>query len=261
MTYGIPTMIACEGASDSASLCRELGFSFVELNGNLPRYQEGRLDAAGLRRIQRESGVYFTLHLDEACNPFDFNPRVAGVYREMVIAALSLAREVGMPLLNLHMPQGVYFTLPDRRVYLFEEYRVDFLAAVRHFREACEAAAGPNGPLICIENTGGFLPFQREAVGLLLESPAFALTWDVGHDHFAGGADEDFLRQNASRIRHMHMHDAAPGWVHLPLGTGELDLRARFAFAREQDCTCVIEVKTPEALRQSAEWMREEGLL
>ena len=46
-----------------------------------------------------------------------------------------------------------------------------------------------------------------EALDLLLESPVFALTFDIGHNHGIGGRDEGIILQRRERLRHFHFHD------------------------------------------------------
>ena len=96
----------------------------------------------------------------------------------------------------------------------------------------------------------------KEALEMLLHSPVFALTYDVGHDHGCGGLDAAYIGQNAAHLTHMHLHDALGRKNHLPLGTGEIDLNACLRLADAHDCRVVLETKTVEGLRQSVRWLR-----
>ena len=42
----------------------------------------------------------------------------------------------------------------------------------------------------------------------LLESPAFGLTFDVGHNHCKKGQDEPVIMARKDKLYHMHLHDA-----------------------------------------------------
>ncbi len=187
---GMPTLIGLPRLDDCGALCRELGLQFIELNMNLPQYQTDRLDAAALRRVREEYGVYFTLHLDENLNPGDFNPRIAEAYVRTAEDAIAFAEALEMPVLNMHLSRGIHFTLPGEKVYLFDQYREAYLARMRSFRDRCAAAAGQGGVRICVENTDGCRRAQIQALDLLLESPVFALTYDVGHNHGSGGGED-----------------------------------------------------------------------
>jgi sugar phosphate isomerase/epimerase len=185
----------------------------------------------------------------------DFNPLIAGAHLETLRRALDLAGEVGMPILNMHMNPGVYFTLPGGRAYLYQRERQRYLDRLRALRDLVEREA-PEGMTLCVENTSGFAPFEREGVALLLESGRFGLTLDVGHLDAAGGADEEFFRAHAQLLRHMHVHDVRGKENHLPLGAGEADWPAALELARAHGCRAVIEVKTAEALRASVAVIR-----
>lgn len=43
----------------------------------------------------------------------------------------------------------------------------------------------------------------------------------------------------------------------IPLGSGEINIAASLALAREHGCRCVLEVKTVAGLKASAGWMKE----
>lgn len=256
MDFGMPTLIELPEPEDCARLCRELGLQFVELNMNLPQYQPDRIDRDRLRKIREEYGLYFTLHLDENLNPCDFNPHVAAAYTRTAAEAVSLAKALDIPVLNMHLSRGVYFTMPEQRVFLFDQYRERYLAEMRSFRDQCAAAVGDADIRICVENSGGFTDFQLEALDLLLESPVFSLTFDIGHNHAIGGADAPHILARRARLAHFHFHDAQGKKNHLPLGTGELDIQRYLDMAETCHGRIVLETKTVEGLRQSAAWIK-----
>lgn len=257
MRFGMPSLIETKTPEECAALCAELGLSFVELNMNLPQYQTDTMDVELLRNLAERYGIFYTIHIDENLNMADFNPLVAKAYRETVVQTIALAKQLKVPVLNMHMPRGVYFTLPEGKVYLFEQYREEFLEKVRLFRDLCTAVIGDSGIKICVENWSGYTPWQIGALDLLLESPVFGLTFDVGHNHCIGGADEPVILQRGSRLRHMHLHDVKDGTKdHQTLGTGELDIAKYLSMAEEYDCSVVLETKTIKGLRESVAWLK-----
>lgn len=259
--FGMPTLIETDGLQTCARLCSELGLRFIELNMNMPQYQLGQMDAAQLRELAREYGIYYTIHLDENLNVSDFNPYIAEGYTRTALEAIALAKEMDMPMINMHLSKGVYFTLPERKVYLFDVYRDQYLQSILRFRDACAAAVGTSGIKIGIENCDGYTPFQKDAIERLLESPGFALTYDVGHNHGCGGADEPYILAHQKRLAHMHLHDAKGSKNHLELGTGELDVRKYLTLAEENRCRVVLETKTVRGLRASVRWLKDNGLM
>lgn len=254
--FGMPTLVELGDLEQSAILCRRLGLRFIELNMSFPQYQAEALDVERLREIKERHGIYYTIHIDESTDPCSVNSGIAEVYTETMLKTVAIARALEIPTLNMHLLRGIYATLPDRRVYVYGENRDFYLERLRAFRDAMTQAIGESGVKICIENTDGYdLPFLREGLDTLLESPAFALTLDVGHDHAIGGVDLPVIMERKDRLRHMHLHDAVGARVHLALGDGELDKEGYLALAEECGCRVVLETKTVDALTASALWV------
>jgi sugar phosphate isomerase/epimerase len=259
--FGMPTLIESNGIEESVKLCKELGLDFIELNMNLPQYQIETINIEQFKSISKNENIYFTVHLDENLNVCDFNSNIANAYIKTVLSAIDIAKQLNMPVLNMHMPNGVYFTLPTEKVFLFERYKDIYLKKLSMFRDLCEKAIGDSKIKICIENCSGYKEFTMEGIELLLESNVFALTFDIGHSHVVNGIDEPFINKHIDRLYHMHVHDANSRQNHLPLGTGEINIRERVALARELKCRVVLETKTIEGLKQSVERLTKEELL
>ncbi len=254
---GMPSMLETETLEDCARICREQGLDFVELNLNFPQFLLQKLDAGELNRLAREYGIGYTIHLDDEMSIADFNPYVARGYCRTVLEAVELAKKVGAKKLNMHMSRGAKYTLPDRVIYFFQAYEPAYLENIRQFRDAVTEAVADSGVLICVENTVGFLPFQQRAVDVLLESPVFALTFDIGHNYCGGNADEAWILERRHRLRHFHIHDAKDGTKdHRELGTGELDIGRYLRLAEKLEASVVLETKTVESLAKSARWVR-----
>ena len=259
MRWGMPTMIELPDLKANAEVCRRLGLQFVEINMNLPMFQPEALEAA--EALSEQYGVEFTIHLDENFAPADFNPLVAEAYMETMRRTLRAAKRIGAEVINMHLGRGVYFSLPDRTVYLFDQYPESYLNRMRLLRELCSEEIGGERLRICVENTDGYLDHQRRALELLLESPVFSLTWDVGHSHTAKLDDVPFLLAHRERLRHFHIHDAGKRRCHLALGEGEMELNRYLELADARKARCVLETKDVSALERSVEWLRREAWL
>lgn len=257
MVFGMPTLIETESISDCAVLCDDLGLEFIELNMNLPQYQLDAVDEGELRKYAELNDIFYTIHLDENLNVSDFNPYIASAYRKTAAETIRLAKRIGSPVINMHLSRGVYFTLPEKKVFLFDEYREKYLNSMKEFRDMCEDAVGDSGVRICIENCDGFTDFHKEAVDLLLGSDIFGLTYDIGHNHSIGGTDEEFILERRSKLCHMHIHDARGPKNHMTLGSGEIDLTRYISLADELGCRAVIETKTVDGLRKSVGWLKD----
>ncbi len=262
LALGMPTLLELPQLEDCAGLCRALGLQFVELNMCLPQYQVEKLDVKELAVLQREYGIGYTIHLDDTNTPCDFNPKIASAYRETVAESIEIAKELGIPILNMHLSLGEHFTLPDKKVLLFEAYEDLYRESLTAFRDCCTQAIGQAEIKICVENTKAFAhPMGEKSLAWLLESPVFAVTYDIGHDGSNGFTQKPLLERYRSRLAHMHVHDAHIGQHrdHMVLGEGELPLPAYFALAERHRCRVVVEVKTTAGLVRSVEWLRQEG--
>ena len=157
MEFGMPALIELSGLEENARLCNTLGLKFIELNMNLPEYQiECLKNRKAFQDISHKYGVYYTVHLDENLNISDFNPGVTMAYSDTVKQVIEIAKELKTPLLNMHMNEGVYFTLPDRKIFLLEKYEDIYLKNILDFRNRCEEWVGTDDIVIAIENTGGY---------------------------------------------------------------------------------------------------------
>jgi sugar phosphate isomerase/epimerase len=161
----------------------------------------------------------------------------------------------------MHLAEGVYFTLPNRKAFLFNEYEKEYQRKLTDFRDACTSAIGNANIKIGIENTNGYnhAPFMVRSIDMLLDSPVFGLTFDIGHNAGAGFADEAYILSRSNRLSHMHIHDAMGKNNHLALGDGELDLMKYLETAKTNHCRAVLETKTVESLRRSVQWLGERG--
>ena len=251
MDFGMPYLLEMHNLEECCALAMELGLQFVELNANFPDCSVEKLDPAQLHRLRQKYGLYFTLHMEEEYDPFSFNTVVRAAWLKSFRHALSIAEALQMPIVNMHFPKGVYITLPEHKVFLYEKHAGEFNAALRDFRNMCEEALEGSSTRITIENTNGWTDHQRQAIAFLLESPVFGLTLDVGHSQGTGNVDEDFFRTHENRFIHMHAHDTMGKKDHLALGDGEIDLTARFAWAKACNARVVLETKTIAALRTS----------
>ena len=299
MQFGMPTLIENRTLEDNIRLCRKLGLQFLELNMNFPEYQIHELESIDrFYQAADEAGLYYTIHLDEKCNIADFNMLVADAYLETIRRTIEAAKRLiplrdkygyplrdgqGKPLqdgqgipswagqgvesqplvLNMHMHHGIYITLPDRKVQMYDRDFDTYMESFTRFRSLCEEWIGDSDIIITIENTDGFRSYEKNAIEYLLGSDKFGLTWDIGHSKAAGEMDVPFIMEHSGRLRHFHIHDGIAessgqeGRNHLALGDGEINIQEKLSIAEERNARCVLETKTITALEKSVEYLKE----
>lgn len=260
LDFGAPTLIELKSTEDTANLCAELDLKFIELNMSFPQYQPESMDIEALEKIKEDYGIYYTIHIDEALDPCSVNKGIAEVYNETMLKTVELAKKLRIPSLNMHLLRGIYVTLPQRRTYVYAENEELYLNSFRIFRDKVTEAIGDADIKVSIENTDGWdLPFLSHALDLLLESPVFSMTFDIGHDHAINNIDKPEILKRSQRLHHMHMHDALGTKVHRALGDGEMDIEEYLELAKAHDCRVVLETKTVDALKKSVNWLKAHG--
>ena len=270
MQFGMPTLIENKTLEDNINLCSSLGLNFIELNMNFPEYQVDLLEETDrLIEFADKAGIYYTIHLDENLNIADFNRLVSDAYLETVRRSIEVTKallplrdsygDASQPLtLNMHMHHGIYITLPDRKVQMYDRDFDTYMKSFSVFREKCEEWIGDSDIMIAVENTDGFREYEKKAIEFLLESQKFGLTWDIGHSKATGEKDVPFIMSHKDHLIHFHIHDGSevPPRNHLTLGDGEIDLKERLSLAEQRNARCVLETKTIEALKKSVLWLK-----
>ena len=274
MQFGMPTLIENKSLQDNIDLCSELGLKFIELNMNFPEYQVDKLEQTDVFVSAAEkAGIYYTIHLDENLNIADFNQLVTDAYLETVRRTIEVAKKF-LPLrdaygdksqpitVNMHMHHGIFITLPDRKVQMYDRDFEVYERSFAKFRECVEQWIGDSDVKIVVENTDGFKDYEKKVIEQLLESPKFGLTWDIGHSKAVGEKDMSYIMEHKDKLIHFHIHDGSenPPKNHQALGDGEIDLHDRLMIAGIRNARCVVETKTIEALRKSVAWLHENNI-
>lgn len=263
MKYGMPTLVECNDLEDCAKTAAKMELDFIEINMSFPQYQPHMLSVNVAKHIAEKYGLFYTIHADELLNPFDFNPVVREAYFEVMKNTIRFAKALSMPVINMHLMKGVYVTLPDRVILLTDVYAEQYKMLVKDFIRVCENEIGDSNLVIAIENidSNAFTKSQLEVLPLFMQSKAFALTLDTGHDICLDGKDRHVYDTYPEKLRHMHLHDCgAEKHPHLALGTGIVDVNKNLGLLAK-DGTCVIEVKTIEGLHESVKYLARHDLL
>jgi len=257
MKYGMPALVECKDITECISVARENALDFVEINMSFPQYIPQNSDVELYNQLSRDYGVFYTIHADEQLNPFDFNPDVSECYFKVMEECIDFAKNIGAPVINMHLLKGVYVTLPDKVILLTDVYKGVYFERVKAFIAMCEEKIGDSKLKIAIENVDSnpFTESQTEALEYFMESPVFALTLDVGHDACLNGKDSHIFKKYPQKLVHMHLHDSDGKHAHLPLGSGSVDIKSKLSMLKENS-TCLVEVKTIAGLKSSVEYLR-----
>jgi sugar phosphate isomerase/epimerase len=109
-----------------------------------------------------------------------------------------------------------------------------------------------SGVGLMIENLPGDYNSAPQLGELLDAMPELGLHLDIGHSNLQvpRNTTEEILAAYGNRLRHVHLHDNKGGQadLHLPLGTGTVDLRRSIEALQKckYDGTITLEVFTPD---------------
>ncbi|MEM0448763.1 MAG: sugar phosphate isomerase/epimerase family protein [Methanomassiliicoccales archaeon] len=254
---GIPTLIELPKFQATVTLAKKLGVDFVELNMNMPEFCPEQLSAEEIRACREETGLEFTIHMPDDTDLASFHDPIRQGHMARFGETARWAAEAGAALINLHLSPGIYFTLPDRKVWIYERYQDRFLGNLREAYSKVIEYAQQFGIMVCTENVANFhIPFVAKAIDELCGLPGFNLTWDIGHDARTGYQEKEVIMRHLDRVKHMHLHDYNGISDHQVPGTGEVDIPHFLDIAIRQGLRVLIETKSVDSLSESVSAVR-----
>lgn len=262
MKIGMPALVEYNKLNDLVDLCLKLNLTFIELNMNLPYNFIENINPKELRKIINETNIEFTMHMPDDADLGTFYKSVRDGYITLFKDTIDWAEEAGVKLLNMHIIEGAKMTLPDKKVYIYEQYSNEFQSNFIESISMLSKIAEKKNAILAIENSSNFgKSYIQQALKNSIQYPNISLTWDTGHDAVSKFTDNEFLMLHENKIAHMHLHDVTGVKDHQPLFEGELNINELLNFAKEKNIRVLIEVKTKEALERSIESLRERNYM
>jgi len=210
---------------------------FIDLTLEPPASASWRVEPQEIRRALDDFGlevVGHTAYYLPMASPFE------GVRRAVVEElkhCLEVFSVVGAKWMNLH---------PDRHAPMHERAFV----IERNIKTITDLlpVARDCGVGLMVENLPGDFNSVLQLSGLMDPIPELGLHLDIGHANLRvqRNTTDELLRAYGSRLRHVHLHDNKGGDadLHLPLGSGNLDLHHQIQLLRATgyDGTITLEV-------------------
>ncbi len=196
----------------------QMGFDFIDMTLEPPKAVAQRIDISRVRdalqqyelRIVGHTAYYLPL-----CSPFE-SLREAAV--QELCACLEAFGALGAKWMNLHPDQMAPFS--DRE-FVARKNRETLSELLPRARDL--------GVGLMLENLPGSFNTVEQLRDLLEPLPEVGLHLDIGHANLMTTVNttEELLHAYGRRLRHVHLHDNKGGSadLHLPLGTGTMDIR------------------------------------
>lgn len=151
---------------------------------------------------------------------------------------------------NLHLDPGIHFSLPNKKIFIYEEYLSNYLDAYKSSCERLSKIAEKYNVMILFENVK-IEKYTLEAVKIISNFENLYFTLDLGHNiRYGNIAKNEFLKYK-NKIKHIHLHDFDGTKDHQELFTGILNVEDELKFCLENNLDIVIEVKRKEELVNS----------
>lgn len=248
--FGMPTLIEKKSIIENVKLCSELGLDFVEINLNLPYCMPENISPEELIHIKNNYDVDFTIHFPEDIDFGCFYEDIRNANINLFKRIANWGAKFGVSVINLHLNPGVYFTLPNKKVYVYEENSEIFMDKFLDSMDKLSNISSQLGIVLCVENMNVH-DFVEETFKKLINFPNVYFTWDVGHDAMNGYRMEKIYKEHPEKVKHMHLHDYDGNSDHLVLFDGSIPINERLKFANDNGVNVVIETKTVTALKES----------
>jgi sugar phosphate isomerase/epimerase len=226
---------------DEIEWMAEMGMEFVDLTLEPPEAASWRVDPHAVRAALQKHGmevVGHTAYYLPMGSAFEEVRRACVCELRRCLEVFSM---VGARWMNLHPDR--HAPMHDRRFYIEQN--------IRTFEELLPDARRL-GVGLMIENLPGDYNTAPQLGELLDRIPELGLHLDIGHANLMveHNTTEQILAAYGTRLRHVHLHDNRGGHadLHLPLGSGNLDVRKEIAALKRcgYDGTITLEVFTPD---------------
>jgi sugar phosphate isomerase/epimerase len=218
-----------------------MGLDFIDLTLEPPKAASWRVDRSAVRAALERHRLGVVGH-----TAF-YLPLASGIEEIRQASVQELKRcvdafaAIGARWMNIHPDH--HAPMHDRRFYVGKN--LETLSELLPY-------AAQRGIGLMVENLPGDFNTARDLGELLDPLPELGLHLDIGHANLlvSQSTVEELLAAYGSRLRHVHLHDNKGGGadLHLPLGTGSVDLRGavRMLQASGYDGTITLEVFTPD---------------
>ncbi len=219
----------------------EMGLDFIDLTLEPPCAASWQVDPRAIRSVLDAIGlqvVGHTAYYLPIASPMESLRQAAVAELQRCLERFA---EIGAAWMNIHPDR--YAPMHDRE-FILQRNRQS-LAELLPVSRQC-------GVGLMLENLPGGFNSAADLAPLLDPLPEVGLHLDIGHANLqvvANTADE-LIRAYTPRLRHVHLHDNKGGAadLHLPLGTGTVDVERhlRTLKASGYDGTITLEVFSPD---------------
>ena len=245
----MPILVEFHSLSENIDLCKKLNLDFIELNLDIPYCFIDRLDTNSLKNNN------FTIHLSEKFDVGELNNSLRNFYLNEIEKIISFGTKYNIFKYNLHLDPGIHFSLPNKKIFIYEEYIDDYLRAYEDSCNILSKLANKYNATILFENVK-VESYTLKVIDIIAKYDNLFFTLDLGHNIRYGNLAKEKFMQYSDKIKHIHLHDFNGSKDHQELFTGLLNVKEELNFCKQHNLDVLIEVKRKEELINSVNKLR-----
>ena len=245
----MPILVEFHSLSENIDLCKKLNLDFIELNLDIPYCFIDRLDTNSLKNNN------FTIHLSEKFDVGELNNSLRNFYLNEIEKIISFGIKYNIFKYNLHLDPGIHFSLPNKKIFIYEEYIDDYLRAYEDSCNILSKIANKYNATILFENVK-VESYTLKVIDIIAKYDNLFFTLDLGHNIRYGNLAKEKFMEYSNKIKHIHLHDFNGSKDHQELFTGLLNVKEELNFCKQHNLDVLIEVKRKEELINSVNKLR-----
>ena len=226
---------------DEIAWMADMGMEFLDLTLEPPATPSWEFDVKGVRAALDRAHMVLVGHTAWYLPMASAIPEIRKAAVEELKRCLRVFGEMGARWMNVHPDRHTPWH--DRSFYIQQNLRT--------FHDL-HPEAQRYGVGLMVENLPGDYNSAPQLGDLLDAMPELGLHLDIGHANLQvpHNTTEEILAAYGNRLKHVHLHDNKGGHadLHLPLGTGTVDLARTLSAVQScgYDGTITLEVFTPD---------------
>lgn len=245
----MPILVEFHSLSENIDLCKKLNLDFIELNLDIPYCFIDKLDTNSLKNNN------FTIHLSEKFDVGELNNSLRNFYLNEIEKIISFGTKYNIFKYNLHLDPGIHFSLPNKKIFIYEEYIDDYLRAYEDSCNILSKLANKYNATILFENVK-VESYTLKVIDIIAKYDNLFFTLDLGHNIRYGNLAKEKFMEYSNKIKHIHLHDFNGSKDHQELFTGLLNVKEELNFCKQHNLDVLIEVKRKEELINSVNKLR-----
>jgi len=253
-------------ALDAAFKCKQLNLAAFQLSGDFSvNFPENISESERLqvREYIRDNNIHLHYHApsDIPLASRHEKIRLGGVQR--LQEYIELAIDMGADSFVFHPGRFAYYMIGSRKIVIAKK-NVPQSYFDRFYDSVSRMAVFADRKIyLLLENTYDFNDQAVDVIDRFLKIPFTGIVWDIGYMHSRSLSDKtvknriaSFFSDRLKYIKLAHIHDAAGGKSHLPLGAGSLDIVSFIDIFNSLNIEMIIEVYSEKDLKASLEYIK-----